>query len=235
MKQRKYKSVSHWLSYNGKYLAYSAIAAMLVLILRLNQQSGSIPCDYRISWIGKTALSQEEADILRAAAAGYGSDLNADGIVTLDLVQYIIDFEEARGADDAGILRGAYEQVTKLLTRLQEKDCYLFLTDDPSSVQFTTGIFRYLDGRIPGEEAHYEYENWEQMALPLSLEGMREGIWLARRCLFEKEADYEAVFPGGEALFRALTLARQPAAPDAKHPSGTVVPRFSVRCPAACK
>ena len=204
MKITKYQSVSHWLSYNGKYLVYLAIALFLVFLLRLNQRSGAERYDYRISWIGKTALSQEEEMLLRDAVSSFGTDINQDGSIALDIVQYIIDFKKAQTAQDADILKDAYGQMTKLLTRLQEQDCYLFLTDDPSSLQFTTGILRYLNGKIPGEENHYEYADWDQMALPFSLTGFREGTWLARRCLFEENADYEKSFPGGEALFLAL-------------------------------
>ncbi|MBR2529219.1 MAG: hypothetical protein IKE58_12215 [Blautia sp.] len=200
----KYQSFSHWLSYNGKYVAYLTLGLLLILLLRFNHRSGQRQYDYKISWVGKSFLDTTEQESLRQAVLSMGRDIDGDGQITLDIVQYEVDFAKAQTSVDADVLKGAYEQMTRLLTRLQERDCYLFLTDDASSLQFTTGILRYLDGRVAGEEDNYEYANWEQMALPLSLEGLREGCWLARRSLFEKNADYEERFPGGEALFWAL-------------------------------
>lgn len=123
MQTKKYQSISHWLSYNGKYLAFALIFLIMILILRFNHRKESY--DYHISWVGTTALSEEEVQALNTAVAAAGTDLDQDGKVTLTITQYLIDFDAADASGDSELLEDSYAALTKLMARLQAQDCYL--------------------------------------------------------------------------------------------------------------
>lgn len=202
MKTVKYQSFSHWFFYHKRMLFGIAAFALMAAILYFNHQALPDP-DYRVGWVGKTMLNQEEEAALIAEISAHGTDLNGDGQIYVTVVQYNIDFHADATDADAETY---YGNTVKLIGQLDTGECYLYFMDDPERFQFATGALRYLDGAPSGEEDHYEYQHWEEMCLPWTCEGLENRtIWLGRRALFDEDADYESAFPGGEALFQALT------------------------------
>ncbi|MCD8145951.1 MAG: hypothetical protein LUD84_01515 [Clostridiales bacterium] len=196
-----YVSVGHWFTYNGKWVALAAIILLLGIYLYHNN-SDSVPSDYIVTWVGCTELTEEEEEAVTAAMEAAGADENGDGEVVVTIRQFVIDFR-VDATDEAA--EETYYNTLKLLNQLNDADSYLFLLDDPKKFQFTTGVLQYLDGVIPGEEDNYECENWADMCVAWSCEGFERTAYLGRRALFEEDADYEVTFPGGNALFTALT------------------------------
>lgn len=196
----KYRSFSHWFSYNWWWLALAAAALFLFAYTTFLQPKPPEP-DYRLTWVGKTDLTGEQADAVVSTLTALGRDVTGDGQVLVELSQYPVDFT-LTSADQG--FQDNYTYVMKLLAELQTNQCYLFLLEQPERFQFATGALQYLDGTVPsGEEGSgYESENWEQMCVPFEIEGSDRQAWLARRCIFG-DGDRESLYPGAEALFQA--------------------------------
>lgn len=197
-----YRSFSHWFSYNwGWLLAGAAVIGLIALQLYTNPR-GPKP-DYVISWVGATALSEEEVSAVSAAAVRCGADQNGDGQVVAEVTQYLINF--TLSPDDYRY-QDSYVDHIKLLAHIQSGESYLYLMDDPEHFQATTGALQYLDGTVPSEDGDYECANWADMCLPWQSGGLERQCWLGRRVFFDGSAQER--FPGSDALFEALTAER---------------------------
>ncbi len=197
----RYESLSHWLTYNWRWVAGIVIVILLAVFFYQNNTE-SVPSDYIITWVGCTDLTSEEEASIVAAATEAGADQNGDGEVIVTIRQYVIDFQ-VDATDEAA--EDTYYNTLKLLNQLHAADSFQFLLDDPDKFQFNAGVLQYLDGTISGEEDNYECANWADMCVAWNCDGFERTAYLARRALFEDGADYEATFPGGNALFTALT------------------------------
>lgn len=194
----KYQSFSHWFSYHW-WIVPIALGVLLVAYLIWQGKASAAKIDFSVGYVSSAPLTEEEEDALLETLTRCGSDLNGDGEVCPQVVQYIIDYDMDEHDDDA---ETNYAYTVKLVEEMQTNTCYLYLMDDPESVQRTTGALRYNDGSVAGEEDQYECANWEEMVVSFSFAG--RSCWLGRRALFDETPDYEAVFPGGEALYQAL-------------------------------
>ena len=196
----KYRTLKNWLAYNWGWIALAVLAVLFVLYTTLLQPAQPDP-DYRISWVGASALSGQEEQALCAALANLGKDENGDGRVTVAVTQYRVDFtltNRDQGFEDN------YASVLKLLAELQQGSCYLFLMDEPEQFQRSTGVLQYLDGAVPSAaQEGYESENWERMCVPFKAEGFDRAAWLGRRCVFGDRTAAE-LYPGAEELFAAV-------------------------------
>jgi hypothetical protein len=201
LKFRKYQSFSHWLSYNWGIPLGILLVTLLGVYAWHNQQNQQ-EVDYRLCWVGTSFLSSDEQQALTDLITANGTDQTGDGEIVVEIDQYYINFQSDGTDDDA---EDSYNYSTKLLTRLQDRDCYLFLLEDPEGFQRSMGVLRYLDGSVPGEDDGYECANWAQMCVPFQCEGLEHTAYLARRSLFEAGEEYDVLFPGGEDLFLALT------------------------------
>lgn len=201
----KYQSFSHWFSYHWGIVP---IALVLIFLAWFSWNGRQGPkADYSVGWVGRTMLTEEEEQALSDAVAALGSDRNGDGTVLVEVLQYMVDFDMEAIDSNA---ETNYSYVLKLVNELQLNTCYLYLMEDPEGFQRATGALRYLDGSVPGEEEHFECARWEEMCAPFQLEG--RAVWLGRRSLIGEEADYDAVFPDGEAMFQSLAAQNEPAA-----------------------
>ena len=201
MQTVKYRSFSHWFSYHWGWFVLAGVLALLALYFYTGRTVEADP-DYRISWVGSTELSETEQDAVCSVMSSLGSDQNGDGEVTVDLVQYIIDFQPDEDTADTAL---SYSALMKLMADLELKDCYLFLIEDPEAFQRSTGVLQYLDGSIPGEEEDYEAAHWEEMCVAWTCEGLEHTpTYLARRAFFNDESA-EELFPGSDTLFEVMT------------------------------
>ena len=198
----RYRSFSHWFSYNwGWLLAAAAVIALIALQLWTDPR-GPQP-DYTISWVGATSLSEEEVAAISTAAAQAGTDQNGDGQVVVSVYQYLVDY--TLSPDDFRY-QDCYAEQLKLMAHIQSVESYLYLMDDPEGLQASTGVLQYLDGTVPAEDGNYECANWADMCVPWQPEGLERQCWLGRRVLFDGSA--QTRFPGSDALFAALTAER---------------------------
>lgn len=196
---RNYKSFSHWFTYHWRPVVCVVLAVLVWLYFYLLPRPKDP--DYVVSWVGQQLLSQEAEEALTQQLQAAGTDVNGDGDVVVQITQYAITF---RDDIEGETLTDSYAYLTKLLNSIQANECRLFLMEDPEGFQRTTGVLQYLDGAIPSEADDYESAHWEEMCLPFQTDAVEGPVYLGRRCLFNGE-DPEALFPGADALFDALT------------------------------
>lgn len=196
-----YRSLSHWFSYNWRWVVIGGLLLLVILYARFLQPREPEP-DYLVSWIGVTALAEEESKAVTDALIRLGEDQNGDGEVTVQLRQFIIDFTMTTDSDG---FEDNYSYVMRLVGELQTNQCYLFLMDRPDLFQYSTGALQYLDGAAAsgGEGSGYESENWERMCVPFQPQGLDRPAYLGRRVLFGDKSAGE-LFPGSDALFEAV-------------------------------
>lgn len=196
---RHYTSVGHWFSYNWGWLLGGIL--LIAFLIFASRPGGEPEPDYILSWVGTTMLSEREAAAVIEAASRAGTDQNGDGQVVVSVQQFPIDFHmtssDIRYADN-------YSQMLKMFAQLQTRECYLYLLEDPEQFQSATGVLQYLDGSYASEDDHYESAQWEQMCVPWDIAELEHTAYLARRTLFGEE-DPNVRFPGGDALFAALS------------------------------
>jgi len=207
MKTTKYQSFSHWFYYHKLWVILLTIFALMMLTLYWTHHTGP-KADYVVSWVGTTLLNEEEEAAMTAAVAACGKDVNQDGSVSVQVVQYEVHFA-TEGAESSQI-EETYSNVVKLIGQLDANECYLYFMEDPEGFQYAVGALRYLSGEPSGEEDHYEYHRWKEMCVPWTCEGLeRRSVWLGRRALFREGQEYDVIFPGGEELFEALAYPSQ--------------------------
>lgn len=200
----QYRSFSHWFSYHWGWFLAGAVVLLLAAQAAWTSPDGPAP-DYVINWVGASSLSEEEAAAVSDAAAAAGTDQNGDGLVTVAVDQFVVNY--SLSPDDYRY-QDSYANHMKLLAQIQTGECYLFLVDDPEGFQGGTGALQYLDGSIPADTDRYECENWEDMCVPWRIAGVDRTCWLGRRALFGRD-DSQALFPGSDALFQALAAGTQ--------------------------
>ena len=113
--------------------------------------------DYQIAYVGEYALPDDTAAALEAGFAALGEDLNGDGSVVVQLVQYA-----SSGGTDAQTLMAAE---VKLMADLTECESYFFLLEDPERFQLNYGSMRQLDSSLPveaGTSGEGAYLAWTQ-------------------------------------------------------------------------
>lgn len=197
----KYQSFSHWFSYHWGIVPIAILVLFLIWFSWQGKAGVSDP-DYTVAWVGSSMLTDGEEAALTDAVTACGSDLDGDGAVTVEVLQYVVQFDMDATDENAEL---NYNYTLKLSSELQANVCYLYLMEDPEGFQRYTGVLRYLDGSVAGEADNYDCANWKTMCVPFQLDGLDRTCWLGRRALLTENADYDATFPGGDALFQALT------------------------------
>lgn len=198
----KYQSFSHWFSYHW-WIIPIALFVLLIAYLIWSGNASTAKIDFYVGFVSSSPLTEEEEDALLEALTRCGTDVNGDGEVCPEVIQYIIDYDMDEHDSNA---ETNYAYVMKLAEEMQVNTCYLYLMDNPEGVQRTTGALRYTDGTVAGEEDNYESASWQEMVVSYEFAGRT--CWLGRRALYGEEPDYESAFPGGEALYQALLAAQ---------------------------
>ena len=113
--------------------------------------------DYQIAYVGDYALPDDTAAAIEAGFAALGEDLNGDGSIVVQLVQYA-----SSGGTDAQAVMAAE---TKLMADLTACESYFFLLEDPEKFQQNYGSMRKFDSSLPveaGTSGEGEYLAWTQ-------------------------------------------------------------------------
>lgn len=115
--------------------------------------------DYRIGYVSKTALPEEVLDDLRSRLEGLGEDVNGDGRVMVELLTYIIGFDDASMLDVNVTSAG----ITRLTVDLPAGRVYVLLLDDPEGFQGHIGALSYLDGTVLLDNHAHGAVDWTEM------------------------------------------------------------------------
>jgi len=163
LKTRKQKTQHFW-DYIFPWCVGLGIALGVVGWLLWDAYSTPRP-DYRLGFICATTLSDETVDLLEAAAAPYGTDLNRDGRVLVELDQYPLSY--------TGDYESPYTQmagVSMLSSDLKDVDFVCFIVENADKFLESCDTVLTLQGTKPTGAAG------EQYTLPYSALTVFQGL-----------------------------------------------------------
>ena len=143
--------------YYHKWHVVTAVVLLSILGSIVWNALHRVKPDYQIAYVGGYALPDDTAAALEAGVAVLGEDLNGDGSIVVQLVQYA----SSDGMDAQTLM--AVE--VKLMADLTECESYFFLLEDPEKFQQNYGSMRKLDSSHPveaGTSGEGEYLAWTQ-------------------------------------------------------------------------
>lgn len=172
----KKAAVKNWLDYNAGWLVLGIVVVWLAGSVLLDSFGKSEP-DVRAAYIGRSALTDSAAAAVQTALERYCRDVNGDGQVVVELVQYEIPtlFEPAM----SGILE--FTQKIALAGNLEAEESELFLMEDAAAVQRNYLRLEMPDGTLPegtdtsGESSALRWDECPALAA-LELDGGTSGL-----------------------------------------------------------
>ena len=198
------EKLQNWLHYHWLYLVIGAVLVWIAGSMLWNGLGiGQIKPDYRIAYVGRTALSEEEVVAVEAAFASLGTDVNGDGRILAALTQYGVN----KTGDPETDMYYSYAGDTLLIADIEFGDSYFFLTDDPEGLQKAYQILANPDGTPPAETDF----SVEGKAFPITdcpaFVSLAEyetlsGLSLGRRCFYGRAAEQQA---SNEELWKRIT------------------------------
>lgn len=147
---------ANWWYYNKWYVALGLLLLVCLVSMVKSALSQTTP-DYQFAYVGTTALPDDTVSALKGSLAALGEDLNGDGSVTVQLVQYTFS-----GEADPSV---AASSEVRLMADIMECESYFFLLEDPEQFQKSYHSLCRIDGTLPDEEepsAEGTYLKWEQ-------------------------------------------------------------------------
>lgn len=207
----------NWWYYHKWHIVIGVVlAGITVSIICRLLGIGLVKPDYRVAYVGTNPLPDDTAAAIESAFAALGEDLNGDGQVAVQLIQYV-----STGGADAGTMVSA--EIT-LTADLMGCESYFFLLEDPAAFQASYHSLRKLDGSLPASDdcsGEGTYLSWAQCPALASMElgsysykalgetitgssdELTAGLYLARRGFWtEKTTPYPE---GCDALWDKLT------------------------------
>ncbi len=162
--------------------------------------------DYKIAFVGKTALPGDTRVALEAAFAELGEDLTGNGKVQVEILEYQLLDPDAE-VDPLNMERAAeqaYNAAMLLLVNVETVESVIYLLEDPELFQAQYPILAALDGNDPaGDSEAPMWYSWSDCPVLTGLElgtfeipvvgGMAVGdsqkametVYLARRGLWD--------------------------------------------------
>lgn len=184
--------------------------------------------DYKIAYVGSTDLPDDTARALETAIAALGEDLNGNGAVQVELLEYQLgaDLDSDPGAMEKNA-EMAYSSSLLLTTNIELVESMIFLLEDPVAFGADYPILCHTDGTLPGGETDAPlYFSWTDCPVLTALElgefeipgisGMMVGdsqkamapLYIARRGLWDDAPTERS--DGAIRLFRILTEGANP-------------------------
>ena len=119
--------------------------------------------DYKIAYVGYTDLPDDIAEALENAFAGLGEDLNGNGKVQVELLEYQL-YRESDSINPAEQEQGAemgYNASMLLTTNIELVESMIWLLEEPEDFNAHYPILCHADGTLPGGETeaplHYRW------------------------------------------------------------------------------
>ena len=204
----KAQKLFNWLDYHVLILV--AIAAALAIgwmIMRDRSQAAAV--DQYVGYVGSVTLSDQTIAALESKLARFAADTNGDGVVTVKVIPYYVDFT---WGEESGISRADTQAA---YTRLGADigtgtGAYVFFIADPARFEDVTRALCYTDGSQ--EENPVEADiRWQDTVFAVdgcpaltALGGLLpDGMYIGRRGVWD-EAQWEN-YAGGGAFWQALT------------------------------
>ena len=184
---------ANWWYYHKWHVIIGAVLFVSLLdILRNAFGIGKVKPDYSIAYVGSVQLNDDAVKALEAEFAALSPDMNGDGKVSVELLQYI-----AADTGDSDTLYYAQAQQVQIVGDVTDNISSFFILEDPAGFQQMTQALCNLDGSLPAEgdlKADGKYLNWKDCPVlaslgrsalagidtPVDLSGMafaRRGYW----------------------------------------------------------
>ena len=129
----KYKSLSHWFSYNWGWLVGILIVVLLFFYFSKQEKT---QYDYIITWVGKTNLSQNEELAIKDTVSQCMDEGNTQ------IKQYIVNYNPDKGDTNLELYT---QNAMKLLAEIQIDECGVLLLEDPEGFKKST---EYIDDYV---------------------------------------------------------------------------------------
>ena len=141
--------------------------------------------DYTIAFVATAALPESSVETLETAIAALGEDLNGNGQVRVELVEYVLP----EGADP----QSAYSHSMRVLMDIESVQSVIFLLEDPEAF---AAEYPILTGTPP-------YHRWADCPVLTGLGLPLDGLYIARRGIWNGEGS--DITDGALRLFERLT------------------------------
>lgn len=191
------RKLQNWFYYYKWYVVIG-----LVLLLFFLQWAGNFlgilekKPDVQAALILHTPVSAEAVSVLEDSLAQYAGDYNHDGRVKVTVHTYLA----AEDTASAETIESASASEISLVGDINDCESYLFIMDQPETVQLAWQILADADGGCPAPTDYsVEGKVVPVRNLPLDLSGIEdeeervyfEDLWLGRRCFYtEKTCRY---------------------------------------------
>ena len=205
----------NWWYYHKWHVVIGVVLAAILGSIVWNALHQVKP-DYQIAYVGTNALPDDTAAAVEACFAALGEDLNGDGKVVVQMVQYV-----SSGGSDPQTVMAAQ---VRLMADLTERVSYFFLLEDPEQFQRSYHMLRRLDGSLPADgddSGEGTYLAWAQCPVLAGMDlgeysyalmggtasgssnELLSGLYIARRGFWTED---EAPYPEGcNALWEKIT------------------------------
>ena len=138
---------SNWFYYYKWWLLIALILLYIIGSMIWNKLGiGRSAPDYRFAYVGSRFLPKQCAEILERQLACLGEDVNGDGVVKVEIRQYVTG-----DMTDPENLTYGYASEIKLMVDISEGESYFFLLEDPEAFQLNYQVLTHLDGSIPDD------------------------------------------------------------------------------------
>jgi hypothetical protein len=201
--------------YYHKWHVLIGIAVILLAAFLIHDLTSRVNPDYQIGLITQTMYSTEVTDSLESQIARYGTDLNGDGKVVVQVNSYVMEDGSSSGTVDMNVQAAGFIRLT---ADLDDGSSMIFITDDASfqAEQSKFGLFSYLDGSTPaGGASDYDkmrvslqdckLENPEVLIADGKSQNIFENLDISLRVLkgtqLEEKKDKAAYFTASKKLF----------------------------------
>lgn len=130
--------------------------------------------DYKIAYVGTTALPEDTVESLEQALATLGEDLNGNGKVQVELLTYQLMSDEGTGKpgmDENSAERG-YNASMMLLMNIETVESMIFLLEDPAAFSANYPVLVSVDGvkEEASDEELQMYYRWADCPVLTSLD-----------------------------------------------------------------
>lgn len=144
----KKEKLQNWLYYHNWWLVVGAViiwaaGSMLWNVLGI----GQVKPDYRVAYVGSVRLPDKTVEAVESALAAFGTDVNGDGRVAVELTQHISGNE----SNTENMMYGYASEVT-VLADITEGESTFFLLENPVDFQLTFQVLAHPDGSMPAED-----------------------------------------------------------------------------------
>lgn len=155
----------NWWDYHKWHVVIGAVCVLMLchMLWGMIQNSRNEP-DYCIAYVGQTILPDGTVDALQAAFAELGEDINGNGKVQVEILQYQIKLPDTSESIEDILLEQESDRnstaLMQLMVNVETAESILFLLEDAQQFQADYEVLARVDGTLP--------ENTPDSTVPVS-------------------------------------------------------------------